>query len=88
MGLLRRSLYRFVYPLPAKEEDPLRYKETFIDDYTQISQIKRMFRIYVLAQLISSEENRKNYVKKAKDAEQKSRLEAHKFYIHFFRSRG
>ena len=88
MGLLRRSLFRFVYPLPAKKEDPLLYKQTFIDDYTQINQVKTAFKIYFLAKLISSEENRKNYVKKAKDAEQRLRLEAHKIYNHSFCDRG
>ncbi len=84
MGLLRRSLFRFVYPLPAKKEDPLEYKQKFIEEYTSCARLKMLFKIYFLSQLIKTDKIRKNYIKKAKDCEQKQHLDACKLYRQSF----
>ena len=80
MGVLRRCLFRFIYPLPRKGEDALAYKQTLIDEYIQFSQFQTLLKIYWLKYLVPSAEKRKTYLKNVKDREEKSRLEACKLY--------
>ena len=79
MGI-RSCLFALFYPRPIKGEDLLEYKRTFINDYTQIQQFKTELKICCLEEKIQDQNKRQGIVKRWKDKEQKSRLEAHKIY--------
>ena len=74
MGI-RSLLFRFLYPVPQKGEDPLAYKEKFIGEYKSSCrlrlQIKDLFVSYPKRESFC-------YVKRKNDKEQKAHIEAYK----------
>jgi len=74
MGI-RSLLFRMLYPLPQKGEDPLIYKEKFIEEYVGPCRLRLEIKdIFVPYPKRESTE----YVKSKKDKEQKSHIEAYK----------
>lgn len=80
MGVLRRYIFQFIYPLPLEEEDSLAYKQKLIDEYTQFDNLKTLLKICILECIVSSDEKRSKLQRSVKDKEQRVRLEAHKVY--------
>lgn len=75
MGVIRSLLFRYIYPLPQKDEDLLVHKQEFIkeyaDPYLLAIQIKRAFVPHKIRDSAC-------YIKKQNDKEQKVHLEAYK----------
>ena len=72
---VRGLLFRILYPVPQKGEDPLTYKEKFIEEYVVSCrlglQIKDLFVSYRKRESF-------DYVKRRNDNEQKAHIEAYK----------
>lgn len=77
MGIIRRFLFRVIYPIPQKKEDLISHKETFIEEYVE------PYRIGLeIKGLITPRKKRESvcYAKNKHDKLQRKHAEAYKIW--------